>query len=60
MYKQFYAGMSVAELPLFALFLFLAIFFGVVIRVFVVRKRSDFDAVASMPLVEPPEGARHD
>lgn len=56
MYKQFYQGMSLTELPLFALVLFIAVFFGVVAWVFVARRSGDFDALARMPLSEQGEG----
>jgi cytochrome c oxidase cbb3-type subunit 4 len=53
MYKQFYQGMSLTQLPLFTLVLFLAVFLGVVAWVFFVRRSRDFDALAQMPLAEP-------
>jgi cytochrome c oxidase cbb3-type subunit 4 len=56
MYKQFYAGMSLTELPLFALVLFIAVFLGVCAWVFGVRRSRDFDSLARMPLAEQGEG----
>ncbi|QDE70449.1 MULTISPECIES: cbb3-type cytochrome oxidase subunit 3 [Myxococcus] len=56
MYKQFYQGMSLTELPLFALVLFIAVFLGVVAWVFVARRSGDFDTLARMPLSEKGEG----
>lgn len=50
MYRSFYEGMELAHLPLFTLLLFLAMFFGVVIRVLVFRKRDELDSLAAMPL----------
>lgn len=52
MYKQFYQGMTLTELPLFALILFIAVFFGVCAWVFVARRSQDFDALAQLPLAE--------
>ncbi|MCP3140190.1 cbb3-type cytochrome oxidase subunit 3 [Pyxidicoccus xibeiensis] len=56
MYKQFYQGMSLTELPLFALFLFIVVFLGVCAWVFGVRRSQDFDALARLPLAERGEG----
>ncbi|WP_164021341.1 cbb3-type cytochrome oxidase subunit 3 [Pyxidicoccus trucidator] len=52
MYKQFYSGMDLTELPLFALVLFIMVFLGVCAWVFGVRRGKDFDALANMPLAE--------
>lgn len=52
MYKQFYQGMALTGLPLFALFLFLAVFLGVLAWVFLARRGQDFDALAHLPLSE--------
>lgn len=52
MYKQFYEGMALTELPLFALVLFIAVFFGVCAWVFGARRSQDFDALAQLPLAE--------
>lgn len=56
MYKQFYQGMALTELPLFALVLFIMVFLGVVAWVFGVRRSRDFDTLAQMPLAERGEG----
>lgn len=56
MYKQFYAGMSLTELPLFALVLFILVFLAVCAWVYGVRRRQDFDSLANMPLAEQGEG----
>lgn len=53
MYKQFYQGMSLTHLPLFTLILFIAVFFGVVAWLFLVRRGQDFEALAQLPLAEP-------
>ncbi|QSQ24120.1 CcoQ/FixQ family Cbb3-type cytochrome c oxidase assembly chaperone [Pyxidicoccus parkwayensis] len=50
MYKQFYEGMELTHLPLFALWLFIAVFLGVCVWVFGARRSRDFDALAQMPL----------
>jgi hypothetical protein len=50
MYASFYAGMRCAELPLFALLLFLCLFVVVVVRMTVIKRREDFDPVAHLPL----------
>lgn len=52
MYKQFYEGMTLTHLPLFALWLFIAVFLGVCVWVFVARRSQDFDALAQLPLAE--------
>ena len=52
MYKTFYEGMSLSELPLFALVLFVSLFLVVVVRTFVLRRARDFDRLAAMPLGE--------
>jgi cytochrome c oxidase cbb3-type subunit IV len=59
MWKSFYAGMDFVHLPLFSLFLFLAVFFGVVAWVYGLRRRGDFDSMAQLPLMDsvPPPGA---
>lgn len=49
MYKHFYAGME-QTLPLFAFLFFVAIFVGVGVRVFVLKRASDFSSDAAMPL----------
>ncbi|MBF5045693.1 CcoQ/FixQ family Cbb3-type cytochrome c oxidase assembly chaperone [Aggregicoccus sp. 17bor-14] len=54
MWKTFYAGMEHVHLPLFSLLLFLAVFFGVVAWVYGLRRPSDFDALAALPLSDTP------
>lgn len=54
MYKQFYAGMSYEYLPLFALLLFMAVFIGTALRLFL-RRASDYDPVSRIPLSDPKE-----
>jgi cbb3-type cytochrome oxidase subunit 3 len=55
MYRQFFAGMEFTALPLFALALFIVFFALVAVRVFALRGKKDFDAVASLPLHDEPE-----
>jgi cytochrome c oxidase cbb3-type subunit 4 len=50
MFRQFFAGMEWSFLPLFAMGVFLTVFTLVVVRVFVLQKRSEFDALAALPL----------
>lgn len=50
MYREFYAGATLLDLPLFTLVLFVTVFLGVVARTFVLRKSRDFDALAQLPL----------
>jgi cytochrome c oxidase cbb3-type subunit 4 len=54
MYKQFFQGMDYTHLPLFTLVLFVALFVGMLVHVLFVRRRSDYDAVASLPLTDGP------
>ncbi len=54
MYKQFYAGMAFEYLPLFALVLFMAVFIGTAVRL-LLRRSSDYDPLAQLPLSGPPE-----
>lgn len=55
MYKQFFAGMEFTALPLFALALFMVFFVAVTVRVFALQRKTDFDAVAALPLNDQPE-----
>ena len=66
MYRQFYAGMDLTHLPLFALLFFLAVFLSVVAWLFLARRSRDFEAVSLLPLAESsapaqaPGGPRHE
>jgi len=53
MYKQFFAGMQLTALPLFAMLIFLALFTGVVAWVLFARRGQDFDGLARLPLSGP-------
>ena len=50
MYKWFYAGHALTQLPLFALVFFLVFFLAVVLWVTAVKRPADFEAVAALPL----------
>lgn len=50
MYRQFFANLDSAALPLLAMFLFMAAFALILIRLFVRGRRRDFDPVAGLPL----------
>ena len=50
MYKEFFRNLGELSLPLGALGVFLVLFVAVVVRTFVLRRPSDFDNMAQMPL----------
>jgi cytochrome c oxidase cbb3-type subunit 4 len=52
MYKSFYQGMSLTQLPLFSLVLFILIFLAVAAWLFIARRSGDYDALARLPLAE--------
>jgi cytochrome c oxidase cbb3-type subunit IV len=52
MWKQFYEGMELTQLPLFTLLLFFAVFLGVAAWVFLGRRGQDYDALSRLPLAE--------
>ena len=54
MYRSFYAGMSLTDLPLFALVLFMAVFLAVIVRTWVFRRREEFDALSRLPFDDSP------
>lgn len=54
MYRQFFAGMEWTGLALGAMALFLALFAAVLVRLFVLRTRRDYDADARLPLDDAP------
>jgi hypothetical protein len=51
MYRQFFANLDSAALPLLAMFLFMAAFALILIRLFARGRRRDFESVAGLPLV---------
>ena len=50
MFAQFYSGMRWTDLPLLALFIFVATFVAAVVRIMFLTKRSELEAVARLPL----------
>jgi hypothetical protein len=52
MYRQFFANLDSAALPLLAMFLFMAAFALILIGLFVRGRRRDFDPVAGLPLAQ--------
>lgn len=50
MYKTFFSQMGELSLPLGALGVFLILFVAVVVRTFVLRRPSDFQNMANLPL----------
>ena len=50
MYRAFYENMSLTELPLFTLILFLTVFVAVVVRVYSKQRKPELDALAALPL----------
>jgi cytochrome c oxidase cbb3-type subunit IV len=50
MFKQFFAGMEFTALPIFALWLFIAIFLLMALRTFVFKSVRDFEPQSLMPL----------
>lgn len=51
MYKWFYQDMQ-PQLPLFAMFVFLILFGGVVVRLFAYKNRADFRRDERLPLAD--------
>lgn len=61
MYQEFYRTSELLHLPLLALLLFLAVFVGVVVRVFVYgRKDNTFDRLAQIPFSAERAGGNRD
>ena len=56
MYASFYAQMRAADLPVFALLLFLCLFVAVVIRMMWLKRREDFEPLAHLPLADDAHG----
>lgn len=56
MYQEFYRGSQYLDLPLFALLLFMAVFVGTAIWLFVVQRKSPrFDRLSALPLEDETE-----
>jgi cbb3-type cytochrome oxidase subunit 3 len=54
MFRQFFAGMEWTGLALGAMALFLALFAAVLVRLFVLHTRRDYDADSRLPLDDAP------
>ena len=52
MYKEYFAGMEWAALPLFGLGLFMAMFVMVVLRTFAFKTKADFKPQSELPLFD--------
>ena len=50
MYREFFSGMSETTLPLVTMAFFIVAFALVLARLFLLRKRRDYDPVAALPL----------
>jgi len=50
MYREFYSAMASPALPLAVMAFFLGTFAVVLLRVLLVKRRHDFDAIAALPL----------
>lgn len=50
MYREFFSAMASDALPLAAMAFFVLAFALVLARVFVLRRRADYDSVAALPL----------
>ena len=50
MFKEFFAGMEWASLPIFALCLFIAMFVLMVLRTFAFKTKGDFESQSALPL----------
>ncbi len=59
MYKSFYADNALTAWPLFALGMFLLFFVVVVIWALVIKKPTDFDAMACLPFDDSPNPTVH-
>jgi hypothetical protein len=50
MFKEFFANMECASLPIFALLLFIAMFVLMVLRTFAFKTKHDFEPHSALPL----------
>ena len=50
MYREFFSGMTSTTLPLVTMAFFFVAFALVLVRLFLLRKRRDYDPVAALPL----------
>ena len=58
MYKEYFHDMPFTAYPIFALVLFIAIFGLVVVRTWGAKKRTDFDDVSALPLLNDDQPSR--
>jgi hypothetical protein len=49
-YREFYAALDSPALPLFAMGLFVLLFVFMLLRTFAMRRKSDYDPIAALPL----------
>jgi hypothetical protein len=52
MYQAFYSQLTFAWLPQLATLFFVTVFAIALVRLFVLRRRHDFDSIAAMPLFD--------
>lgn len=52
MYKAFYSQLTFTWLPQAVTLFFVAVFAIALVRLFVLRRRRDFDSIAAMPLFD--------
>jgi len=50
MYREFFSGMTSTTLPMVAMAFFFVAFVLVLVRLFVLRRRRDYDPIAALPL----------
>lgn len=60
MYRQFYQGMELVHLPLFALVLFIVFFLAVIVRAFSKRQRGLYARLEQLPLLDGMHQGMHD
>lgn len=52
MYKQFFAALESTALPLAAMAFFVLTFLVIIVRTYSLKRTSDYDAMANLPLEE--------
>ncbi len=50
MYRELFSNLESVELPLAAMLFFLVVFVLVLVRVFALKRRRDYDSIAALPL----------
>lgn len=60
MYREFFSAMTSHALPLAAMAFFVVAFALVLARVFVLRRRADYDSVAALPLDDSDSSDSHE